>query len=112
MDAMGMMRTVSRLKPQKLYYPRSMIATTRMLPDGTMMTTAAPGRLGAGYDVLQAQRGQPGYSPLCQVMTFDAGATLEASVLPRDVSIIETIYPPATLQPASPPYVYCLQVSP
>jgi hypothetical protein len=111
MDAMGM-RTVSRVKAQKLYYPRSMVTMTKANPDGTMTTTMAPGKLGAGYDVLQARRGQPGYSPLCQVLTYDAGAPLDAAVLPRDAAIIEMTFPPEVLLPASPPYVYCLQVSP
>jgi hypothetical protein len=110
-DAMGT-RIVIRVRPQKLYYPRSMVTMTRMLPDGTMMTTAAPGKIGAGYDVLQARRGQPGYSPLCQVFTYDAGAPKDASALPHDAAAVETMFPRETLLPATPPYVYCLQVTP
>jgi hypothetical protein len=85
---------------------------TKSLPDGTMMTTAAPGRLGAGYDVLQARRGQPGYSPLCQVLTYDAGALKDSAALPRDAQAIEMMFAPETLLPATPAYVYCLQVTP
>jgi hypothetical protein len=110
-DAMGT-RIVTRVRTQKLYYPRSMVTTTVMRPDGTMMTTATPGRIGAGYDVLQARRGQPGYSPLCQVLTYDAGAPMDVAALPHDASAIEAMFPAQTLLPANPPYVYCLQMTP
>jgi hypothetical protein len=110
-DAMGT-RIVIRVRTQKLYYPRSMVTMTRALPDGTMMTTMAPGRIGAGYDVLQARRDQPRYSPLCEVLTYDAGAPKDSSALPRDAEAIEAMFPRASLLPANPPYVYCLQVTP
>jgi len=102
---------VTRLRTQKLYYPRSLVMMTRPLPDGTMMTTAAPGAIGAGYDVLQARRGEPAYSPLCEVLTYDAGATTAPSALPHSAQAIQTMLG-STLLPATPPYVYCLQVTP
>jgi hypothetical protein len=110
-DATGT-RIVTLAHTQKLYYPRSMVTTTRTGPDGTMMTTAAPGRMGAGYDVLEARRGEPGYSPLCEVLTYDAGAPTDQAALPRDAQTIASMFPGETLLPANPPYVYCLQVTP
>jgi hypothetical protein len=100
-----------KLVPQKLYYPRSMVTVTAMNPDGgAPATTASPGRLGAGYDVLSARRGEAGYSPLCQVFTYDTGMPTDIGALPRDARLIEATFPADTLQPGSPPFVYCLQV--
>jgi hypothetical protein len=107
-DAMGT-KTVTRLRTQKLYYPRSMVAMTRMNPDGTMTTTNMPGRIGAGWDVLEARPGEPGHSPLCQVLTYDTVVPREPAALPRDTRVVEQMFPKETLLPASPPYVYCLQ---
>jgi hypothetical protein len=112
-----------KLVPQKLYYPRSQTTACKAVDANTAMTTMpAAGRLGGGFDVLQARRDQPGYSPLCQVFSFDAGATpiaapgddckdLTVPRLPADAQTIETMYA-MTIQPATPAYVYCLQVLP
>jgi hypothetical protein len=99
------MKHVLRMVPQKVYIPRSPV--TRMSGG---MTSMAPGIRGAGYDVLQARRGEPGYSPLCEVTTYDAGMPLAASALPRDAKTIEDSFG-TTLQPATPRYVFCLQVA-
>ena len=119
---------LTKVVPQRLYYPRSMVV--RKGPDG--MPLAAAGRIGAGYDVLQAQRGQPGYSPICQVFTYDLGMTPAApkdEVLPTDfmgprlptsAAAIEMMFgtvempvdPMRPLRPATPPFIYCLQVAP
>jgi hypothetical protein len=95
-------KTVKRMVPQKLYYPRSMVM------DGMMM---GPGRMGAGYDVLQARRGENGYSPLCQVFTYDAGMTMTVDALPKSATDIEARFNTmaAPLRPAMPPVVFCLQ---
>lgn len=87
---------------QRLYYPRSMIM------DG--MTTAA-GSLGRGYDVLQAARGDAAYSPVCEVVTYDAGGIKTPADLPRDAAAIEAMYGMA-LRPGTPAYVFCFQVQP
>lgn len=42
---------------ERLYVPTA-------TPDG-------PGARGSGFDVLEARRGEPGYSPLCRVWSFD-----------------------------------------
>jgi hypothetical protein len=99
-----------RIVPQKLYYPRSLVTVTAPGPDGMSMMTTSPGRIGAGYDVLEARRGEPGYSPLCQVFTYDLMVPTDTAALPRDAHTIQTMFAPETLQPASPAFVYCLQV--
>jgi hypothetical protein len=73
---------------QKLYYPVSEA-------------------LGAGYDVLQAARGQPGYSPVCKVYTYDPG---DAAELPTSAAEIEADYA-ATIKAVTGAgsIVYCLQ---
>ena len=86
-----------------------MVTMTRQMPDGTTMTTSAAGRLGAGYDVLEARPGEAAHSPLCQVLTYDTVVPREPAALPRDTATVEAMFPAATLLPATPPYVYCLQ---
>ena len=98
-----------RLVTQKLYYPRSPVTV------GTRNTTVT---VGSGYDVLEARRGTAGYSPVCEVLTYDAGGPLTAAQLPRTAADVVANYG-ATLQaptrafgnvtPAGDPYVYCLQ---
>jgi hypothetical protein len=75
-------------------------------------TSMADGKVRSGYDVLAAARGQAGYSPVCEVMTYDAGMPLPVEMLPRDAAVIEAMFNTmaAPLRPASPPYAYCLQV--
>lgn len=102
--------TAMRMVPQKLYYPRSQVTV-----GGTPKTVA----LGAGYDILTARRGEAGYSPLCQVFTYDAGGAMTPDALPKSAAEVEARYG-STLKaptkgvsdksPAGDPYVYCLQL--
>jgi hypothetical protein len=96
--------TALRMVPQKLYYPRGMVTVT----DAKGVAKTGPGQRGAGYDVLEALRGQDGYSPICAVMTYDVGAVTAAEALPKDAAAITAMFA-ATVQPAAIPYVYCLQ---
>jgi len=92
-----------RMKTMKLYYPRSAV---------TGVTTAISH--GQGYDVLQARRGEENYSPVCELLTYDAGGPLAKSALPKtEAEVLElsaqagtAIRAPAT----GDKYVYCLQV--
>ncbi|WP_257462527.1 hypothetical protein [Archangium lipolyticum] len=79
--------TVS-IATQKLYYPVSKT-------------------VGSGFDVLEAARGQPGYSPVCKVYTYDPGA---ATTLPTSTAEIERDYA-GTIKAVTGAgtYVYCLQ---
>ena len=99
---------IKRMVTQRLYFPRSMVITAGATP---AMTTTAPGELGAGYDVLAARRDTPGYSPICEVFSYDAGMALTPDKLPRDAKTIEATYNTmaAPLEPDSPRYVFCLQ---
>lgn len=99
--AMPTMRTVKRMRPQRLFIPRQVM--------GAMGPAA--GQRGAGYDVLEFSRGQPGYSPLCQVWVYgDPMAPVPPAMLPRDAAMIASnaALNPAAAVPAT--YVYCLQV--
>ncbi|HEY0715781.1 MAG TPA: hypothetical protein VGF45_24065 [Polyangia bacterium] len=101
---MGMQVTkkVVRMRTQRLYLPRT--------PVMNGMTMAAA-NLGEGYDVLAAKRGSNGYSPLCEVVTYDTGMPIPAAMLPKDGATIEAMFGP--VMPATAPlprYVYCLQV--
>jgi hypothetical protein len=102
----GMMKQVVRMRTQRLYYPRSPVVGT----NAAGMTIMPPGRRGAGYDVLQARRGDADYSPVCEVWTYDAGGPLAPAQLPRTAEAIEQM-PTAMLTPApTNPYIFCLQV--
>jgi len=100
----GQSATVPHMVTQRLYYPRSPV----MGADGM----AAPGALGAGFDVLSAKRGEDAYSPVCEVMSYDAGtAPIAATALPKDAATVEAMFnKPDNLQPGDPPYVFCLQL--
>ncbi|MGQ0504392.1 MAG: hypothetical protein ACT4TC_03660 [Myxococcaceae bacterium] len=96
-------RNVVRMVPQVLYHPRSAIGDT---------TSNKAGGIGQGYDVIEFARGQQGYSPVCQVKTYDpalgAGTPTAADALPKSASTILALYG-STLQPGVPEYVFCLQ---
>jgi hypothetical protein len=97
------MKPVVRMRAQRLYYPRSMIM------GGGAMPMAAAGKLGAGYDVMAAKKGDQDYSPVCEVFTYDAGMPMAPGALPKTTEAIEQMFM-ATLMPATPRYMFCLQV--
>jgi hypothetical protein len=99
--AMPTTMRVTRIRPQRLFYPRSMV----MRANG--MTAA--GARGQGYDVLEGARGTDAYSPVCQVITYDAGMPMAAAALPKDAAAIQAMYG-MTFMPAATPYIFCLQV--
>jgi len=95
------MHHVVRMQTQKLYYPRAVMTAMGM----------ANGARGAGYDVLQAKRGDPAYSPLCEVNAYDTPTPMAPGDLPKDAPTIEAMYG-TTVMPvaAANRYVFCLQV--
>ena len=97
---------VRRMVTQRLYIPRSPVMTGAPGPAG-------PGEVGAGYDVLGARRGAAGYSPVCAVYTYDAERPLTVAALPKNAATIEAMFDTedAPLEPADPPYVFCLQTA-
>jgi hypothetical protein len=107
-------KTVTRMVTQKLYFPRGQIQVAPMM--------MVPGRIGQGFDVLTAKRGTEGYSPVCEVFSYDPAPPpampttpptpampVPVEMLPDNAMTIETMYG-MTLMPATPRYVYCLQV--
>ncbi len=107
--AMPVMRKVKRMVPQKLFIPRTVLRTAGAMP--------TPGQAGAGYDVLEAKLGDPGYSPLCELWTYETSPgmgmpPLPIADLPKDAkTITDTYLPPAlAVAPAASRYTYCLQV--
>ena len=63
--------------------------------------TMAAGARGAGYDVLQAKRGDADYSPVCEVFTYDAGMPLgPRRQLPKSAEAIEAMF--RTAMPTAP----------
>lgn len=96
-------KPVVRMRTQRLFYPRSMVQPAT--------GPAVAGARGAGYDVLEAKRGDATYSPVCEVMTYDTGGTTPVSMLPKDVAgVMSYVTGPRPLQTASPRYIFCLQV--
>ena len=99
---MPTMRPVKRLRPQRLFIPRQI----------AMGMGAAPGATRAGYDVLEARRGEATYSPLCQVWVYGDTTMPPPAVaaLPRNANDI-LMTPGLMAAPQMPAtYVYCLQV--
>lgn len=83
-----------RARTMRVYYPAQVWDSQ----SGKLV----PGELGQGNDVLEARRGESGYSPLCRVFTFEPKnpqMALEQSVAEID---------PATVQDTGR-LVYCLQ---
>jgi len=91
--------TVVHVIPQNVYFPTA-IPTT--LPSGVVVPRA--GTLGAGYDILDAVRGEPGYSPLCHVFSFVPADPLHP---PTRAAAIDA----AQLHDTGT-FVWCLQVAP
>jgi hypothetical protein len=106
--AMPVPHKVVRMTTQRLLIPRQVV---RMA--GGMATAGVPG---AGYDVLEARLGTAGYSPVCEVWTYDTAPAmgmppLAVENLPKDAkAIMDQFGPTLTAAPAASRYVYCLQV--
>lgn len=99
-EAEPMDPTKTQMHAQKLYYPRSMVMKG---------SSTVAGGIGFGYDVLEHARGEDGYSPVCQVFTYDTGVATAVEMLPQDAATITAMYG-STLKPATVPYIFCLQV--
>jgi hypothetical protein len=87
-----------RMGTQNLYYPDTVAIPD---PDNPSQTIEGPGDLGLGLDLLDAQRGQDGYSPVCHLYSFT----------PRDIMNPEKSV--ADINPSKitdlKQYAYCLQ---
>jgi hypothetical protein len=90
---------VVRVVPQNLYVPTAIPVT---LPSGEVVTGA--GALGSGFDLLDAARGEPGYSPLCHVFSFAPADPLAPAVSAAELD-------PSLLHDTGA-FVWCLQVAP
>jgi len=114
------LKTVTRMVPQKLYFPRGPIAVPAPNPDPMApQTMTVMGRIGAGFDVLTAKRGADGYSPICEVWSYlpapappppMTAPPFPVENLPKDAAAIEMMFPAPNLTPGMPRYVFCLQV--
>lgn len=122
----------TRMRTQRLYYPRSPIYdATKLKPGQDPTAIAAPGAFGQGYDVLQGNRfgTVEAYSPVCELWTYSmpGGAVTEINDLPRSeeaiLAIANSTLEPARTAPQSasqytpsttivPRYVFCLQAAP
>jgi hypothetical protein len=111
--AMPTTTQVTRIRPQRLFYPRSPVIRT-----GAMAAT--PGARGQGYDVLEAARGTDAYSPVCQVFTYDASmppmmpmapvAPVAQANLPTDAATIQAMFGATIMPVTATPFIFCLQV--
>lgn len=99
-------KQVVRMKTQRIYFPRTMVRSS---------ATATPvaGALGAGYDVLQLRRADAGYTPVCEVWTYSAGATPRLiSDLPRTEAAINALAGSTPMVATAPRFIYCPQIEP
>lgn len=101
-QVMDMDRSYRALVAQRLYYPRQV--GTR---DAMGMLQLRPGALGQGHDVLQAARGEPGYSALCQVFTYTAADPENPAT---DAAQIEMDVMAMPMPDPMTPFIFCLQV--
>jgi hypothetical protein len=86
-----------QFKPQRLFVPLRILGANGMPADGVA---------GSGYDVLEFARGTAGYSPLCQVVTYETPMPLPAAMLPKSAADIVSSFA-ATLRNGD--LFYCLQ---
>ncbi len=102
LDAASDGTPVLHMVPQKIYFPRSQVLDSKGMPKSA--------GLGQGYDVLEAKRGRDdNYSPVCQAFSYDTTDPLPPEELPQDANDVVARFG-GTLQPANPPYFFCLQV--
>jgi hypothetical protein len=86
--------TITEMVPQIMYVPNA-------VPDGMGGVTA--GTPGMGFDVMQFQRGDAGYSPLCHVLFF---APVDPMNLPTSFDQVDM----TTVQPDTGTFIACIQV--
>jgi hypothetical protein len=100
----GSTKPVTTATPQTIYVP---LGKDKL---GATAPAAATGKLGSKYDVIDAARGTPNYSPVCLVMTF----TEEDWKKPASSSdqIDKSTLKPATAATSATPFIYCLQLQP
>ena len=91
--------TVVHMIAQNVYYPSTIPVT---LPSG--VTVVRAGKLGDNHDILDARRGEPGYSPVCHVFSFVPADPLNPPTSASDID--------ATQLHDTGSFVYCLQVTP
>ncbi len=111
-----------RMRTQRLYYPRSAVRRSGQNPG-----QGAPGALGQGYDVVQADRftDPDRYSPVCEIWTYSLPSEAAIEDLPKDEATIlklaNTTLEPARHPPGSgytpnttivPRFQFCLQAAP
>ncbi len=70
-----------QFKPQRIFVPGK-ILDSKMMP--------ATGAVGSGYDVMEFKRGIDGYSPLCQVVTYETAMPVQTAMLPKSAADIVT----------------------
>jgi hypothetical protein len=91
---------VTDMVPQMLFVPTQVPGKDTM---GNPAAVPTMGQPGSGFDVLQAQRGSTGYSPVCQVVTFVPQDPMNP---PTKASAIDM----TTVMPAPTPFIFCLQL--
>jgi hypothetical protein len=93
---------VTFAKTQILYAPNTIIDEDGMMQ---MLDPSDPDETfyGHGFDVLEHKRGEPGYSPLCKVLTFTPADPLTPETNAAQIA-------PTQLDPDPMITVYCLQV--
>ncbi|MGZ3406688.1 MAG: hypothetical protein ACXVAN_09630 [Polyangia bacterium] len=90
---------VVHIVAQNVYFPTAIPVT---LPSGVVVPRS--GKLGSGFDILDARRGEPGYSPLCHVFSFVPPDPLRPPTNAADIDASQ-LHDTGT-------FVWCLQVQP
>jgi hypothetical protein len=107
---MGDVPAHTDFRTQQLVFPTTITAIE--VDEMTMMETVvpAPGELGAGFDILEAARGDAAYSPICEVFSYDPDVDADGLPVELKSSIADlTQTELATLAPTGD-LVYCFQV--
>ena len=91
----GTEQHVTNMVTQQIFFPTSH-------PDATGAAPAS-GALGDGFDVIAAAPGQKGYSPLCQVYSFDPLDPMNPETRVADIDMSTAM--------ATGDYVWCIQLA-
>jgi len=97
-NSTGQAQRVTAMVTQALYYPSQHPGV-----DDQGNQVPVPGGPAEGFDVVDAKRGAPGYSPICEVFEFDPTDPMAPETNVKDIDQA-TVVPTGT-------FVWCLQVA-
>ena len=108
-DMANMIPAHTDYKTQRIFFPTSIPVTTTDMTTMMDVTKPGPGMLGAGFDILEAARGDANYSPVCEVWSYDPDVDQNMIPVP-EVSIGDLTATEMASAMSTGTFVYCFQV--